>query len=78
MPTRYTYKVLILGQAFECASVREVVNRCNEVLGAPTLTSDTLLNYFSRPHVVSKRVLGTLVKVSRQTAQADRQLEGLM
>ena len=50
---RYTYTVTVLGQTYECGSLREVGECCNRAFGAPIVSIDMLLNYFSRPHVVS-------------------------
>ena len=62
---RYTYTVSVLGQTYECASLREVGECCNRAFGAPIISIDVLLNYFSRPHVVSKRLLGSHIQLSR-------------
>ena len=62
---RYTYTVSVVGQTYECGSIREVGECCNRAFGAPIISIDVLLNYFSRPHVVSKRLLGSHIQLSR-------------
>jgi hypothetical protein len=70
---RYTYTVTVLGQTYECGSLREVGECCNRAFGAPIVSVDMLLNYFSRPHVVSKRLLGTHIQLSRVERMAKAQ-----
>ena len=62
---RYTYIVICRDQTFTCDSTREVAECCNSAIGMPLVSMDMVLNYFSRPSVVSKRMLGTHIQLSR-------------
>jgi len=62
---RYTYTVIFRDQTFTCDSTREVAECCNSAIGMPLVSMDMVLNYFTRPDVVSDRMLGRYIHLWR-------------
>ena len=57
---RYTYNISVVGKHLECASVRQAAELINSAVGVPLVSPHMILNYFSRPHVVNKRLFFTV------------------
>jgi hypothetical protein len=53
---RYTYNILVAGKNSECFSTKEVSAFINSAVGVPIVSTNMILNYFSRPHLVNKRL----------------------
>ena len=67
---RYTYFVSVGEKESKCPNVLSAVAFINETLGCDLVSSSMVFNYFTRPHVVNKKILGQLIKIYRVETKA--------
>ena len=53
---RYTYDICVAGQRADCHTVKQVADFINYATGVPLVSKNVILNYFTRPHLASKRL----------------------
>ena len=53
---RYRYTIRVVGQTSQCHSVKDAAAFINTATGVPIVSPHMLLNYFTRPHLVNKKL----------------------
>ena len=69
---KYAYTIIVGDHESTVYSVAAATVFANKQIGCELISTNMIFNYFSRPHVASKKIFGSLVKLSRAEVIRDR------